>query len=257
MEIVEITSVKNDLIKEVVKLQNSRYRKNKKLILADGDRTLEGFINDNIEFEYFFTKKENFNHKKAKIKNLIYVNDSILSKISTTKTPTNAIGIIKEPDIDKNIFYSLSKIALIENIKDPGNLGTIIRSACAFSLEGIILFGNCVDLYNSKTIRSTTQNIFKLPIIQTCDYQFLHQLKKTHKFISSVVDSNENFFNYKFDNKFVLMLGSESCGLSEEIKKIADKKLTFLMDNNVESLNLGICASIAFALIKQQEILNK
>ncbi len=257
METIEITSLQNDLIKEIVKLKNPKYRKEKKLILADGNKTIEGFIEDDIEFEYLFIKKTDNKYKNIKTKNLVYVTDAILAKISTTITPANVVGVIKEKEIDKNIFFNLSKIALIEDIKDPGNLGTIIRSACAFSIEGIILFGNCVDLYNSKTIRATTQNIFKIPIIQTRDIDFLYKLKKSHKFISTVVDSNKDFFDYKFNKNFVIMFGSEACGLSDKIIELSDEKLTFLMDNNVESLNLGVCASVAFALIKQKEEIGK
>ncbi|MBR2159712.1 MAG: hypothetical protein IJ938_00195, partial [Clostridia bacterium] len=86
---------------------------------------------------------------------MVFVNDIILKKISTTKTPTDVVGIIEEPEIKIEQFGKLKRIALIDSIKDAGNLGTIIRSAVAFSIEGIILFGDCVDLYNSKVIRST------------------------------------------------------------------------------------------------------
>lgn len=249
----EISSLQNDLIKYAVKLQNPKFRKQQKLILADGKKTLFGFVLDKIEFEYLFLKKEDKTFKDAKVKNIIYVTDEILKKISTTKTPTEAVGIIKEPEINKEIFFNLDKIALIDGIKDAGNLGTIIRSAAAFSFCGIILFNDCVDLYNPKTIRATAQNIFKLPIITTKDIGFIKELKRTHKLISTVVDSDEDFMNYSFDKKIILAFGSEACGISEEIEKISDKKLTIFMDNSVESINLGVCSSVAFSVIKMKE----
>lgn len=252
MKTIEITSTQNDLVKYAVKLQDSKFRKKESLILVDGTQTLEGIIQDNIQFEYLFIKKNNPLILKAKIENLILVNDEILKKISTTKSPTNAVGIIKEPEINRELFKKLNKIALIDGIKDAGNLGTIIRSAVAFSIDGIILFNNCVDLYNSKTIRATAQNIFKIPIIKTQDINFIKELKNTHKIISTVVNSDVEFNEIKYNDKFIVTFGSEADGISEEIAQISDEKVTLKMDNNVESLNLGVCASIAFAFIKQK-----
>ncbi|MBQ4646273.1 MAG: RNA methyltransferase [Candidatus Gastranaerophilales bacterium] len=257
MKTIEITSTQNDLVKFAVKLQDSKYRKKEKLILVDGAQTIEGLVFDGIVFEYFFVKKGNSIDDKMKINNLVLVNDEILKKISTTKSPTQAVGIIKEPEIDKNIFKKLNKIALIDGIKDAGNLGTIIRSAVAFSIDGIILFNECVDLYNTKTLRATTQNIFKLPIIKTSDAEFVKELKKTHKLISTVVDSSCDFFNVELNDKFILAFGSEADGISQIIADLSDEKVTLEMDNNVESLNLGVCASIAFAIVRHKNKIEK
>jgi len=250
MQIIEITSVQNDFVKYCVKLQNPKFRKEEKVILLDGEKTIEGLISDNVFFEYFICKKDSKYLNKVNSKKNILVNDEILKKISTTKTPTDCVGIIQEPKVIFDDFFSLNKIALIDGIKDAGNLGTIIRSANAFSIDGIILFNDCVDLYNSKTIRAATQNMFKIPLIAIKDIALIKKLKKTHKLISTVVDSELEFSDYKFDEKYIIAFGSEANGISEEILGITDEKITFKMDNNVESLNLGVCASIAFALMK-------
>lgn len=252
MKTIEITSLQNDLIKYVVKLQDSKFRKNEKLILVDGSQTINGFIDDGIEFKYLFLKKESLLLNFAKVETAVYVTDEILKKISTTKSPTDVIGIIDEPKVEEKQFYNMKKIALIDGIKDAGNLGTIIRSAAAFSIDGIILYNDCVDLYNSKTIRATTQNIFTLPIIRTKDINFINNLRKTHKLISTVVDSDIDFDEYAFDDKFIIAFGSEANGISEEIRQISDEKITISMDNNVESLNLGVCASVVFAFIRNK-----
>ena len=250
-EIIEIQSAQNDFVKYCVKLQTPKFRKQEKLIIADGIKTIEGFLQDKTEFEYLIVNSVEFEKlKQVNAKKIVVVPDNILKKISTLTAPMGAIGILKEPFVDKKTFYNLDRIALIENIKDPGNLGTIIRSAVAFSIQGIILFGECVDLYNSKTIRSTTQNIFKIPIISTCDIDFIKDLKKSHKVISTVVNSKNNFFDCNFGEKFILALGSEASGLSNKILDMTDIMATIKMDNNVESLNLAVCASIAFALAK-------
>lgn len=249
MKVFEISSTQNDLIKFCVKLQDSKFRKKEKLILVDGAQTIEGFINAGVCFKYLFLKKDNPILTRAVVENLIYVNDEILKKISTTKSPTDVIGIINEPIVEKNTFKSLKRIALIDGIKDAGNLGTIIRSACAFSIEGIVLFNNCVDLYNTKTIRATTQNIFKLPILRTSDIDFVKELKSTHKLVSTVVDSQKEFYELNIGENFIIAFGSEADGISKEIADLSDEKVTIKMDNNVESLNLGVCTSIVFAFL--------
>ena len=249
MNIIEISSTQNDLVKYCVKLQTPKTRKNEKLIFVDGEQTILGLIEDNIQFEYFFCLKNSEVSKKVKTNNLVYVNNEILKKISTTKSPVDMAGIIKEPIIDINIFNSLNKIVLIDGIKDAGNLGTIIRSACAFSMDGIILINDCVDIYNSKTIRAAAQNMFKLPIIHIGEIELIKKLSKTHQIISTVVNSDTEFKDLKIPEKFILAFGSEADGLSDEIINISDKTVTFKMANNVESLNLGVCASISFALI--------
>ena len=250
VETINISSTQNDLVKYCVKLQDSSFRKKEGLIFVDGEKTIQGLVDEGITFEYLFCNSEEAISKKAKIKKLVIATKPVLDKISTLKSPNNIAGIIKEPVIDKNLFLNMNRIALIENIKDPGNLGTIIRSAAAFSIEGIILFNECVDLYNTKTIRSTAQNIFKIPIVRTSDFEFIKKLKQNHKLISLVVNSKKNFVDYKFDDKYILALGSEASGLTKEMVELSDELLTFEMDNNVESLNLGICASVAFSLLK-------
>ena len=257
MKTIEITSLQNELVKYCNKLQNPKFRKQEKMILVDGIQTIEGFISDKIVFEYIFLKKDNVYLDKIQANNVVFVTDEILKKISTTKSPTDIIGIIKEPEIDKNKFKNLSKIALIDGIKDAGNLGTIIRSAAAFSIDGIILYNDCVDLYNTKVIRSTAQNIFKLPIIKTNDKSFILELKKNHKLISTVVNSKKDMLDIDYNGNFIIAFGSEAFGISDEINQLSDEKITIAMDNDVESLNLAICASIAFAFIKHKNNFRK
>ncbi len=246
--IIEITSTQNELVKFCTKLQDPKIRKNEKLIFLDGDKTIFGLIDEGCEFEYIFLKKENYN-QSIKAKNVVFCNDKVLDKISTLKTPTRIAGLIKEPEIDKKIFSDFKKIALIDNIKDPGNLGTIIRSAVAFSIDGIILYGNCVDIYNSKTIRATAQNMFKIPIIHA-DLNFIKELKKNFKIIATSLDTDNDFFDLKPDSRMIMAFGSEANGLSKEIMDLSDEKVKIFMDNNVESINLGVFASIAFAYMR-------
>ena len=260
-EKIEITSTQNNLVKYCVKLLNPHFRKQEKVILLDGIKTITGLLDSGVEFEYLFSEEKNLPKNLKNIKTLILTDEKVLSKISSTKSYSKYIGIIKEPKVEKNIFKTMEKIALVENIKDAGNLGTIIRSAAAFSIDGIILFGDCVDLYNPKAIRASAQNMFKIPILRTSDFEFIKELKKNHKMISTVVDSSLDLFDLKIEENFlgnfIVALGSEASGLSQEMAQISDILATIKMDNDVESLNLAICASIVFSRVKSIRRLRK
>ena len=156
--------------------------------------------------------------------------------------------VAKKKEINENDFLRLNKIALIDTISDPGNLGTIIRSAAAFGIEGIILFGNCVDLYSSKVIRSCTGNFLKTPILKIKNTEELKTKFKNHKLIATALSEKNNISLKECAKleKYIIMLGSEAKGLCSDLINIADKNIRIEMDNNVESLNLSVCASIIF-----------
>ena len=148
-----------------------------------------------------------------------------------------------------------NKLALFENISDPGNLGTIIRSASAFGIEGIILFKDCVDLYSPKVIRSCAGNFFKTPIAEIKNINELKTNLKNHKFISTSISKKNNISLKECSkiNKFVIMFGSEANGLSKELTELSDRNIKLEMKNNVESLNLAVSASIIFYEINSEE----
>ena len=171
-----------------------------------------------------------------------------MKKISTTSSPCEILAIAKQRKFEKSKFKNFKKIVLLDSISDPGNLGTIIRSAAAFGIDGIVLFSDCVELYSPKVIRSTAGNFFKVPIVNIKTESELKELFSSHTIIATAL-SKENNISIKecknFD-KYILMFGSEATGLCKELLKIADKNIKLEMTNNVESLNLSVCASIIF-----------
>ena len=140
----------------------------------------------------------------------------------------------------------MNKIILLEGIKDAGNLGTIIRTAAAFGIDGIILYGDTVDLFNPKTVRSAVGNLWKLPIISVKDFSELKSAVKDFDKIATLPEGKNviNLREYKPSGKTVVMFGSEADGLSDELKNFADKNVRIEMSKNVESLNLSVSAAI-------------
>ena len=142
------------------------------------------------------------------------------------------------------ILKDMQKVILLENIKDAGNLGTIIRSAAAFGADGIILYGDCVDLYSPKCVRSTVGNLWKLPIIKIKNLEELKKYFDKFTRIATLPRTDNLLKNYKLKMPALIMFGSEADGLSQELIDYSTDKLKIEMKDNVESLNLATSVSV-------------
>lgn len=244
---LEITSVSNEKIKDVVKLQQKKYRNEKGLFLIEGHKPISEACNENIEILIVYTTQKNlkkFDFVKDKV---ILVSDPVMEKISTTESVCEAVAVAKQKTQTIDEIKDAKRIALVENIKDAGNLGTIIRSASAFSYDAIILCGETIDIYNPKVIRSTVGCMFKIPIVKAN----LSEVKKyfsQHNFIATVVNHKDivNPETIDYTNPFIVMLGSEADGLTNDAIELANIKTTIPMAKNTESLNLSVAGSILF-----------
>ncbi len=237
-DFIELTSINNEIVKKAYSLVMKKNRDEK--ILLEGEKSVLGAIGAGHKIIDLFFEDEKFNYEAQ---NKYKVNKKILEKLSTTKSPSPVIATTLRPKSSEKDFLKFKKIALFENIKDTGNLGTILRSAEAFGIEGIILAGNSTDPYSSKVIRASAGNIFKMPILEGAD---LKKFKGSHKFLTTVVSGGEKLSAKDTDGNFIIVFGSEADGVSKEILNYSDKNITLPIKNTVESLNLAVCASIFF-----------
>lgn len=236
----------NNRIKEIIKLHQKKYRDESGLFLAEGEKILEEILNSDINIKEIIAL-EGFNSEKINYP-YIFVDENIMKKITTTSTLCNVLVVAEKKSIDISQIKTKKKIALFDSISDPGNLGTIIRSAAAFGIEGIILYGNCVDLYSPKVIRSCAGNFLKIPVVFIKNIEELNKNFKDYTKISTAIYEKNNISIKEAARieKYIVMFGSEASGLQEELVKIADKNIRLQMENNVESLNLSVSASIIF-----------
>ena len=241
-----LNTISNNKIKEIVKLHQKKYRDEKGLFIAEGEKALEEALNSNLEIIEIYALKS-YDATNIK-KEICIIPENIMKKIATTDSACEVLFVAQKKETNEKDFLKLNKIALIDSISDPGNLGTIIRSATAFGIEGIILFGNCVDLYSTKVIRSCTGNFLKTPILKIKNTEELKTKFKNHKLIATALSEKNNISLKECAKleKYIIMLGSEAKGLCSDLINIADKNIRIEMDNNVESLNLSVCASIIF-----------
>lgn len=232
---MKITSVNNDLIKDTAKLLRGKYREEFGLFLLEGTKGVEEAIKAKLEIVHIFSVEGFENHPKR-----IEVTEPVMAKISDAKTPAKVIAVVKQPKHEWSDKFK--KVILLEGIKDPGNLGTILRAAAAFKIDAIVLYGETVDLYNPKTVRSAVGNLWKIPVFKMKELDIFSDYEKV-----ATLPAGKNVIplkDYKPAKKVLIMFGSEADGLSDELKTLADKNLTIEIKDNVESLNLSVSAAI-------------
>jgi len=173
-----------------------------------------------------------------------FVTKDIINYISTLDTPVPILGFCEKR---KNNLDLGNRILLLDGIQDPGNLGTIIRSALAFNVDTIVLSPECVDLYNPKVIRSTQGMLFGINIIRKDLKTVIETLKREEiPIYGTRVEYGEDVVNLKRKDRirFGLIMGNEGQGVKREILEICDKYLFIDMNDNVESLNVAVATSI-------------
>lgn len=232
---MKITSVNNDLIKETAKLLRGKYRDESGLFILEGKKCIEEALQSGLEIEKIFST-EGFEDLPQRIE----VTEAVLSKISDAKTAPKAVAVAKQ--VKHHWSEGYKKVVLLEGIKDAGNLGTILRTAAAFGIDAIVLYGDTVDLYNPKTVRSAVGNLWKIPVFKMNDLGLFNSYER----VATLPKANTtvNLKDYTPADKVLIMFGSEADGLSEELKKFATKNLTIEMVSEVESLNLSVSAAV-------------
>ncbi len=172
----------------------------------------------------------------------ILVTEQIISKLSTTMTPQNILGVVK---MKEQTFPTGDCFVLLDNVNDPGNLGTIIRTSIALGVTNILLSSDSVDPFNEKTIRATQGTIFKAHIYVDDLKKIYDLLKKENvQIITTDLKAQKTLDELKVEKKYCLVLGNEANGVSDLSKQMADEAIIIPLQNDVESLNVSIAHSI-------------
>lgn len=246
--IINITSTSNETIKYFISLNDKKTRMNAKRFIVEGYHLVNEASKTNL-LEAIISTDEKELKKINNVKRYL-VNDAIINKIATTKNPQNILGIVKM--LDHNITNLLpiikgnkTKLIMLDDVNDPGNLGTIIRTAAGLGYDGIIMSPNTVDLYNEKVIRSTQGVMFKIPIIKANLQEVIKMLKKEKVFcIGTALTNAKDVKHITKKDKLAICLGNEAKGISKEVLDNMDENVKIAMNNDVESLNVSIAAGI-------------
>jgi len=232
-----ITSVNNDRVKELVRLKEKKYRDKCGLFFIEGyDIVSEAYKNGVIKELYVLDGID-----CSMDVPITYVSMDVMKKISDMESVSEYYAVCYK----KEELEIRNRLIMLDGIQDPGNLGTIIRSAVAFNFDTIILSSNCVDIYNSKVIRASQGLLFNVNIIVGDLEKVIPLLKEEgYQIYGTKVTNGKNVKSIAKKSLFAIIMGNEGNGISDLVSDLCDEFIYIEMNENCESLNVGVAASI-------------
>lgn len=251
-----ITSPQNKIIKYTKGLQLKKNRKMYKQFIIEGIRIVEECLLYDLPMEYIIYSQELMKSKggsqllenATNTHNCYEVSHDIFLKLSDTDNPQGILAVVNMRDHDletismeENAFF-----LVLDRIQDPGNLGTIVRTAEAAGADAVILTKGCVDPYNSKTVRATMGAVLHIPIIETeNNEEWLKTLKSNRmKLIASDLDTDKTYLDIDYRGRIAIIIGNEANGIDKELLQKVDISVKIPLLGKIESLNASIAAGI-------------
>lgn len=250
-----ITSTQNNFIKQVNKLKTKKGRHDSNTFVIEGFHLLEEAIKSNWTIKHIIAREDITVPHWAEHLQQTRVSHDVFNYISQTETPQGIASIVKMKDV---ITHNRNQVLLVDAIQDPGNLGTIIRTADAAGFHHIVLGKGTVDVYNEKVIRATQGSLFHIQIEQGDLVDTIKKLKEEEFTIyASALQQAERYETAISKGKVALILGNEGRGIQEDILNIAHKSIYIPIYGKVQSLNVGVAAGVlmyAFASKNEEDI---
>ncbi|MBR2909874.1 MAG: RNA methyltransferase [Clostridia bacterium] len=251
-----INSVNNDLVKRASSLREKKYRRYYGTFLVESFKLVNEVVCGAMELEKLYVEASHltkYSDLIAKCEpNVVLLSKPAFDKIADTVSSQGVIAEVRmRPTLDFNID---EPFIVLDRIADPGNLGTIIRTAAAVGYNNLVLL-NCADPYNPKTVRSSAGGIFYTDFYQLELDELLEECKKTGSKIYIADMNGENVFTMeKPKGNYALVIGNEGSGVCDEISSVADGVISLPMKGQMESLNAGVSASVIMYQLKKDEL---
>ncbi|MEW5866259.1 MAG: RNA methyltransferase [Bacillota bacterium] len=261
---VEITSRHNPRIQEVRKLKRRKHRLARRLFLLEGVRSVEEAVDAGARVcEVLVTPhlfrcprgKSLYERLVARGARVVGVTDEVLASVSDTETPQGIVAVVDIPD--QELYLGGNPLVIVaDGISDPGNLGTLVRSAAAFGFAGVVLSGGTVDVYNPKCVRATMGSVFRIPIKELASVVDAISFLKGYGLSVVAADARAEIpcHAYDFTSPSAILVGNEARGLSCEALELCDARVQVPMPGSAESLNVGAAAAVLmYEMVRQRE----
>ena len=254
-EIKQLTSVNNEQVKYFYSLYDKKTRSKEQLFIIEGHHLVEEASKTN-HLKIVLSTNEVLLQKYTGVEKYL-INNAILEKLSSTKNPQPILGIssmldFTEKHLDNILKQKEVKLILLDDINDPGNLGTIIRTTAALGYDGIIMSEATVDLYNDKVVRSTQGVMYKIPLFKMELTKAINYLKASHVYCMGTSLKNAvSLKNAPHKERFAICFGNEARGMNDKHLDLMDKNIMIDMLNDVESLNVSVASSIVMWELKK------
>lgn len=254
-----ITSTSNPQVKRLLQLQKkSKARSEENVFVVEGLRMFVEVPKERVEKVYvsetFYNKKKqelDFHDFPVEI-----LSESVFKHVSDTQTPQGILCIVKQKKYDVDTILNIQNphFMVLDNLQDPGNLGTIVRTAEGAGVDAVFMSRDCVDIYNPKTIRSTMGSIYRIPTIYIEDtVKLLEEFrKKGIKSYAAHLDGKNSYDKEDYREGTAILIGNEGNGLRDEVSEKADVWVRIPMEGQVESLNAAIAASVLMFEVARQ-----
>lgn len=250
-----ITSTSNARIKQLA-LWNQKAKERRKdgVFIAEGIKMFEeapaGWIREVYVSESFYNKVTDAQMKKLEQHSYEVVSDTVFQKVSDTQTPQGILCVLNRPEYTFMDLGMLRKsqplVMVLEDIQDPGNLGTILRTGEGAGVTGVIMTRETVDIFNPKTIRATMGSIYRMPFLYVDSIgEAIEKLKRNNiQVYAAHLKGDRSYSELNFTRGTAFLIGNEGNGLKEETAALADTYLKIPMEGRVESLNAAIASAI-------------
>lgn len=281
-----ITSVNNQRVKEVANLKQKKYRTESGTFFAEGLRAVQEAVQYADVTELFYTEagrldevlkaagnvpadtkeksgnRNNANHNNAgtaKKRNeavngirMYQVDEKVMAKLSDTKAPQGVLAVIRTPEQNLRKLRpgtasdNNAPVIILDRVQDPGNLGTIIRTADAVGALGLILLEGCVDAYSPKVVRASMGSLFHLPVVQdvTAEEALTWCYRNGYEPAATALKNAQNVYKADISKKMAFLFGNEANGVAEELQAAAETRLFIPMAGLAESMNVAMAAGI-------------
>ena len=255
-----ITSTSNPQIKRLLQLQKkAKVRDEENIFVVEGLRMFAEVPKNRVEKVYISESLYNRKKHELNLQDFPYeiLSEQVFGHVSDTKTPQGILCVVKRKkyDLEELLQVENPHFVVLDNLQDPGNMGTIIRTAEAAGVDAVFMSKDCVDIYNPKTIRSTMGSIYRMPFIYIEDILNLLDLfrKNGVKSYAAHLDGEKFYDQEDYCSGTAILIGNEGNGLREEVAQKADIWVKIPMQGQVESLNAAIAASVLmFEVFRQR-----
>jgi len=255
----EINSSTNKNYKLCIQLATKKYRDKYGLYLIEGDNLIAEAIKCNIEIMSVFVRKDYACLRGLAIPEPYVVSKNLYDQIAQTETSQGIVAVVKKRSYTESEFFDRCKagnILVLDRLQDPGNIGTMIRTADAAGYKGVIVIKGTGDVFSPKVVRAAAGSLFRLPVLFADTAAEALTVMKSHgkKIVSTCFEAEADYFTVDMKNDVALIIGNEGGGLSQEWIDGADIRVKIPMEGTVDSLNAAVAAGIIMYENKRQVI---
>ena len=250
---MEVTGLQNPVVKAAAELKQKKYRTQNGLYLAEGLRTAEEAVAYKAVETLFYVATDDertmrlLEDAAAQNIKLVCVSENVMKKIADTETPQGIIAVCKmrQPKLE-NLLASGKMLLVLDRVGDPGNIGTMLRTADAAGIGGLVFLKGCADIYAPKTVRSSMGSLFHIPVLSgVSEQEFVSAAKKAgYDLLVTCLDGADNLYKADLSGRIAFVMGNEAGGVSESLLEKADKRVYIPMAGRAESLNVAMAAGI-------------